>query len=669
MKTRILIILILIVAYSTAHAQTIREATWVASVEQEVRNIHNTQLNVPLIETKSNNLFALEPATGQILWKLPLRQPVRTLDAITGTPCTLLDSATLIDIGTGKSMDLTSLIKGKLKGIYLIPDSYDLVLYSKDPDYFLVMGLYDFSVRWNQRADLSGKAESSGKTKLAGAFGALQQQTGSQPVTVSLECAPISNKAGGLIIAGNGKLTNVDNTGKVIWQVDQPKKKKGGLIKTVDNQTELLVDETSDQFYILKSKLMTAVKLSDGSTAWPEFYEVKGNTIVDMGDGLIPMTVYKNGTGGGMLAKSKLNMVSGSTGKPMWPAELEINGTVDTYQVLDDGNLAIVTFNETNSRFQIIDVAQGKFSYAEEVKLKGRVQSFIVGKEKILFATTRGTDLVERATGKDLLSRMQKFDKDAAIFTVYKGPSVYNFDSKNKKVYRTDLLTDASVELIRDFKFQAGEDLVKYDVLENGNVFVASDHHLQVFSPAGQLIVDKPFDYSGRGLARLNNTADKMGQVATVISVASSLALSGVALGISPNEAGASFAYSMVAPELSYVNLQRNEKAAKFYLALKRQAQDLNVPGSFFVRRDKEAKKEYLSYVNKTTGEVVFDIPLAEDSKNPEYAISESTGFVYYAPQFVNENKVFFQAIFDKNKLNQAEQSNRMGLVAAYKFF
>ena len=67
-------------------AQNIKEATWIASVEQEVRTIHSTQLNVPLIETNSNNLFALEPSTGEILWKQALERPVKYINAIEGTP-------------------------------------------------------------------------------------------------------------------------------------------------------------------------------------------------------------------------------------------------------------------------------------------------------------------------------------------------------------------------------------------------------------------------------------------------------------------------------------------------------------------------------------------------------------------------------------------------------
>jgi len=122
------------------------------------------------------------------------------------------------------------------------------------------------------KADFNNKPEST--TAKLSKFGLLPSSP-TKDVTVMMECPPISNRSGGLIFAGSGKLTNVDGTGKVVWQVDQPKKKKGGLIKTVDNQTELLVDNDTDQFYILKSKNMMAVKISDGSTTWPDFTKRK----------------------------------------------------------------------------------------------------------------------------------------------------------------------------------------------------------------------------------------------------------------------------------------------------------------------------------------------------------------------------------------------------------
>ena len=671
MKTKISATLTLLLLCVISYAQNVREATWIASIEQEVRNIHRTQLNVPLIETKSNNLFALEPETGEILWKYPLKMPVQTLNAIEGTPFTLLDSAALIDINSGKIIDLSTIIKGKLHSYHLIPESYDLVFYSKGPEYFLVIDLFNFSVRWNMKCDFTDKPGQTTKSKFAGAFAQVKDNA-NQSQMLGMECPPISNKAGGLIIAGFGKVSNVDGMGKVIWQVDQPKKKKNSMIKVIDNQTDLMIDEDKDQFYILKSKMMTAMKISDGTVTWPEFYEVKGNRIIDTGAGLIPMTIYRADVGTGMLAKSKLNLVDPATGKAVWPVELELNGLVDRYQILPDGNIALVTFNETNSKFQIIDVAKGKFRYADEIKLKGRVLDFIVGKDKALFGTSRGINVLELATGKDLLPKMQKFDNDADIFTIYKGPLVYNIDAKNRKVYKTDLVADVSKEIISNFKFQAGEQLVKYDVMDNGNLFLGSAHHMQVFSPDGKQLVDKPFDYSGRGLDRFNNVMEKMDQAVNTMNLVTSLAISGAALGIgvvtgTGTEAMA-FANSMVAPELAVNDLAKNERAAKYYIGLKRMNKDTATPGSFFVRRSKEQKANYLSYVSKNDGEVIFDIPLAEDAKNPEFSINEATGYVYYSPQFVNQENASYLAMFNKEKLRQAEANNKLGFVAGYKF-
>jgi hypothetical protein len=189
-----------------------------------------------------------------------------------------------------------------------------------------------------------------------------------------------------------------------------------------------------------------------------------------------------------------------------------------------------------------------------------------------------------------------------------------------------------------------------------------------VFSSSGQLLVDKAFDFTGRGKARLNNTMDKMDEIASTVAIVSRLAVCGAALGMAPSQAGPALAYSLTAPELAVNNLARNERAAKFYLGLKRMTLDISASGSFYVRRDKQVNADFLSYVSKSTGDVIFDIPLSEDAKSPDYMISDANGFVYYSPQFVNENKAMFQAMFNADKLKQAEQSNRTGFVAAYKF-
>lgn len=61
-----------------------------ASVEQKIKTIHETQINIPLIETQQSNLFALEPATGEILWKYKLKGALYNMFPLRGTPFTML---------------------------------------------------------------------------------------------------------------------------------------------------------------------------------------------------------------------------------------------------------------------------------------------------------------------------------------------------------------------------------------------------------------------------------------------------------------------------------------------------------------------------------------------------------------------------------------------------
>lgn len=653
-------------------AQTIKEPFWIASVEQDVRNIYATQLNIPLIETKMGKLFALEPASGEILWKMSFPRAISSIAPIEGTPYSFIDGTLLTNISTGKSLDLNTLIKGTMQAYYIVPESFDLFVHSTAPEYFTLIDLFSMEVRWTMRSDIGGKSTQEGKSKLGGAL----MQASSPNLEVGLECPPISNKNGGVIVAGFGKLSSIDPKGNVLWSVLQPKKKKGGLVQTVDNKTELLLDESKDQFYIMKSKLLMAIKLSDGTEAWPEFYSVKGDVMLSTPNGLLPLTMYhdqgSSSGSSGLLVKAKLNLVDTNTGKAVWPDELELRATVDHYRVLPDGRVALVTFNQTNSRFQILDTKAGKFVYTEEVKLKGRVEDFIVGNDKVMFATSRGIDLLDLSNGKDLLSRMPKFDDDADVATICNSQFIYSIDTKNRDVFRTDLLTDESKKVLGNYKFEVGELLAKYDVLPDGRLFLASAHHMKLYSTNGELLIDKPFDYQGKGWDKFNKATSGVNEgfhsvKRSLAFAASAVVVLGGAMG-GDVQGGKELGYRIKGPEMMRHQIVKNAKAAEYYLSLKRLKADVPAEGSFFVRRDKGAKQSYISYVSKSTGDIIFDIPLEEDAEAPEFAIGEDVGVLYYAPQFVNANKAEFQAIFNPAKLRSAEANNRAGFVAGFQF-
>lgn len=657
----------------TAQAQTIKEPQWVASVEQEVRNIYATQLNIPLIETKMGKLFALEPGSGEILWKISMPRTIGSVTPIDGTPYSFIDGL-LVNINNGKSVDLGQLIKGNIQDWYIIPESYDLFIHSTAPEYFTVIDLFTSEVRWTMKSDIAGKSAQEGKGKL----GAALMQASSPNLEVGLECAPISNKNVGVIIAGYGKVTSIDAKGQIVWSTNQPKKKKGGLVQQVDNKTELLLDDTRDQFYIMKSKVMMAMKLSDGTEMWPDFYTVKGDVMLNTPAGILPLTMYQDGTNGsgstGLLTKAKLNMVDAATGKAMWPSDLELKATIDHYRVLPDGRVALITYNQTNSRFQILDPKTGKFAFPEEVKLKGRVENFIVGTGKAMFSTTRGIDLLDLNTGGDLLNKMPKFDDDADVATICNKQFIYSIDTKNRDVYKTDLLTNESKKVLGSYKFDVNEPLAKYDVLDDGRLFLASEHHMKVYSTTGDELLSKAFDYQGKGWDKFHKATSGVSSAYHSVVRSAAFTLSAmVALGDAagsggPTPEGQALANSIKAPELARHNLAKNAKAAEYYISLKRLRPDGASAGSFFVRRDKGAKQSYISYVSKSTGDVIYDIPLEEDAVAPEFAIGEDVGFLYYAPNFVNQDKAEWQVIFNPAKLRQAEANNRSGFVAGYQF-
>lgn len=656
---------------SNLQAQTIKESKWVASLGEEVHNIYSTPLNVPLIQTKSGKLIALEPSTGAILWNNPLY--VNKIAPLDGTPCSFVNGNLLLDINSGRSIDLSKLFSGKMEDFYVIPESYDLFIHSTNPEFFTVVDLYELKMRWTMKSDISGKSLQEGKGKLGAAF----MQMNSPNLETGLECPPITNKSGGVIIAGFGKLSSIDPDGKVLWSVTQPKKKKG-MVQTVDNKTELMVDDNRPQFYLMKSKMMTALSTGDGSEIWPEFYAVKGDVLVDTETGLLPLTGYhEQGNGGtSMFAKTKINLVDYATGKALWPDDLELKGAVDQFKILPNGNIAIVTFNQTNSKFQVLDPRTGKFSYPEEIKLKGRVIDFVAGPDKVMFATSRGIDLLDLNTGNNLLSKMPKFDEDADIRTIYNKQFVYNIDTKNKDVYKTDLLTGESNKILRTYKFAVGEPLKKYDVLPDGKLFLASDHNMKVYSPTGDLLIDKPFDYEGRGWDRYNRavnaTTNTFGAVTNTVLLSVDFAVSAVVVlattGTQYESAGHEFAREIQAPELETHRINKNQKAAEYYFNMKRLRKDVAAQGSFFVRRNKADKESYVSYVSKGTGDIIFDIPLEEDATAPEFAVGEDIGYLYYAPSFINQNKPSFDFIFNKERLKTAEANNKAGFIAGYQF-
>ena len=685
MKKLILNFIIFLSLATVSKAQKIAEPTWVASVEQKVRKIHSTQLNIPIIETVAQKLFGLEPLSGEILWKYQMKTKLNSLKPIAGTPFSILNNSVLLDINDGRSLDLSQLITGKVRSYHLVPESYDLVFYSTGPDDFLVIDLFNLEVRWKMKSDFSdspSQTTASNSEKLAaamnnnqkpkekkkvkGKFGAglaamAEEAMATESAGTHLECPPVSNKAGGIIIASLGKLVNIDDKGNVLWLIEQPKFVNArGKTRDTGGISEIIVDQQIDQFYVLKWKMITALKITDGSVTWPDFYSFKGSFILEVGAGLMPMSYGPGALIGG--GKPNLNLIDRLTGKPIWTAPLEPKGGIKRYKILPNGNLAIISDRAINDYFQIVDVAKGKFKYPEPIKLKGSIENYIIGKEKIIFLTDRGIDLIDRASGSDLLSRMQKFKGDAKIHTIFKGSLVYNIDTENKKVYKTDLKNDFSEKILNSYKFQVNEDLLKYDVLDNGNLFLASEHHMKTYSPVGDLLVDVPFDYAGRGLDKFERALEVTEAVSVVTTSPARFALAATELGI---EAVTQGAIESTYPSLAVNKVYKNQKAAEKFVALQRIKKDeTNTSGSFFVTRNKELKANFLSYVSKKDGKTIFEVGLAEDAENPEYVVEESTGFVYYAPSFNLDDT--WKGVFNKGKAGAARANDNLGLVVGY---
>src|SRR6185436_12505147 len=164
MKTKNVLALVLVMLCIATHAQNVKEPNWVTPLGGAVSKIYNTQLNLPLIQLNSGTLVALEPATGAELWRLDRANP--QMEAIPGTPfafTSVASNQTLVDLSNGKTLNVQKEIQGKQVSWHLVPESYDLVIYSKDaadaghPGYFLTIDLFAFAVRWNKPASFSDK--------------------------------------------------------------------------------------------------------------------------------------------------------------------------------------------------------------------------------------------------------------------------------------------------------------------------------------------------------------------------------------------------------------------------------------------------------------------------------------------------------------------------------
>src|SRR4051812_629730 len=149
MKRKSLMTILAAFVFTALGAQNVKEATWLATLGEKVTNVRTTQLNIPLIELASGNAAALDPATGNVLWKTKLGY-VKEFTAIQGTPFSLVEGngeITLLNLNDGETIAITKQIQGKMDSWYLIPESYDLVFYSKNPDSFLVIDLFNFNTR------------------------------------------------------------------------------------------------------------------------------------------------------------------------------------------------------------------------------------------------------------------------------------------------------------------------------------------------------------------------------------------------------------------------------------------------------------------------------------------------------------------------------------------
>src|SRR5215218_5100300 len=129
MKRKSLVTALALLLFTVLQAQNVKEATWLATLGETVKNVRTTQLNIPLIELRSGNVAALDPNTGNVLWKADLRF-VSEVTPIQGTPFSIVKSGAgvlLLNLNDGKIIDISRQIQGKLDSWHLIPESYDLV--------------------------------------------------------------------------------------------------------------------------------------------------------------------------------------------------------------------------------------------------------------------------------------------------------------------------------------------------------------------------------------------------------------------------------------------------------------------------------------------------------------------------------------------------------------
>jgi len=90
-----------------------------------------------------SNLIALEPTTGAVLWKSQFASSLSKIEPIEGTPFSLVGESIssetlLLNLSDGKTINISKLIKGKIDSYYVIPESYDLVFYSKNQTFSLL---------------------------------------------------------------------------------------------------------------------------------------------------------------------------------------------------------------------------------------------------------------------------------------------------------------------------------------------------------------------------------------------------------------------------------------------------------------------------------------------------------------------------------------------------
>lgn len=617
---------------------------WQQPINENVRWQKVTSLGHYLVGT-SENIMALNPDNGQIVWSTP------EFGAVSADQVAQVGASPLISINLGSEVYMIDPYTGDIKfnskkaGVTEIRDQ--VVLYKSNgilisgktadgKDILLMSSMSNGDVVWKIQED----------------FGRL--------VTAN------ELSASELLIVTIFYNYKIDpQTGDIIWKNDVSEANKqmenmgalGGLLKQaasnmaqdMEFNVEFYKDPNQPVFYVASEQegkaqttgfttttssggpsyhtTYSAFNINDGSRVWKNELDISGK----MGP------VYFHEKGLVILPNddlnTKINLYDYKTQEGMWGKKgrgVKVKGGIYSYTQVGNGLILVSQNNSGKNFITYLDLSTGELSFDKPTKVDGEVVFSENIANGLLFITTEEVNILNKSDG-DLLLKDPIQTRPALV--VQNDNKLYAFDTKDGVIKALDKSTGTVSALSSAIKFEGKEDAERLEIRDSGLLLSASQN-MALIGFDGSTKYQKYFEAPREpGIIRALRYAQAVR--AAYIGAASytaSAAFQSAGQQVKDDDPVAGAVAGGIGQAYGELGDAATDFAKKSFQQASARFKATQEADNYTVVLTKQDKDNVLMKIDKDTGETGGVINLGKD-REPDYVMDGVTGMVFYNPE------------------------------------